>query len=204
MADYRKYDVNVTVLIHHKGGYCCAIRSIRSLESLTAWGILFTHSPSNMSLSSCLFFTLMKKHLRHVHIQCQNTTKKTMTCNFWYRVSTGLSSHVSILYIVRFYFNVVLWLFNWDYESVSPNRKLNQWNAIIHVFTKTPPTQGSQKVVRFMQNEPQFILYRAQRTNVNIVFFIPWHFSAHGPTDGDQGVFSFMHLLKFHQYRYLC
>jgi len=40
---------------------------------------------------------------------------------------------------------------------------------MIHVFTKTPPTQGSRKVVRFMQNEPQFILYRAQRmTNVNI------------------------------------
>ena len=37
----RKYDVNVTVIIHHKGGYWnCAIRIIRILESLTAWGIL--------------------------------------------------------------------------------------------------------------------------------------------------------------------
>jgi len=35
-------------------------------------------------------------------------------------------------------------------------------------FNKTLPTQGSQKVVRFMQNEPQFILYRVQRANVNI------------------------------------
>jgi len=38
----------------------------------------------------------------------------------------------------------------------------------MHVFTKTPHTQGSRKVARFMQNEPQFILYKAQRTNVNI------------------------------------
>mgnify|MGYP007091343061 CR=1 FL=1 len=79
---------------------------------------------------------------------------------------------------------LVLWLYNWDYESVSQKRKLNlkTWwicfsfkkvdrrSAIIHVFTKTPPTQGSQKVIRFMQNEPQFILYRAQRTNVNIIY----------------------------------
>jgi len=35
--DYRKYDVNVTVFIHHKGGYWNrAIRIIRILESLTA------------------------------------------------------------------------------------------------------------------------------------------------------------------------
>jgi len=38
--NYRKNDVNVTVIIHHKGGYWnCAIRIIRILESLTAWGI---------------------------------------------------------------------------------------------------------------------------------------------------------------------
>jgi len=37
VVDYRKYDVNVTVIIHHKGGYWnCAIRIIRILESLTA------------------------------------------------------------------------------------------------------------------------------------------------------------------------
>ena len=40
---------------------------------------------------------------------------------------------------------------------------------MIYVFTKTPPTQGSRKVVRFMQNEPQFILYRAQPKNVNVL-----------------------------------
>jgi len=64
-ADYRKYDENVTVIIHHKGGYWnCAIRIIRILESLTAWGILqITKSRSNMSLSLCLPFTLMKQHL---------------------------------------------------------------------------------------------------------------------------------------------
>jgi len=39
---------------------------------------------------------------------------------------------------------------------------------MITVFTKTPPTQASRKLVRFMQNETQFILYKAQRTNVNI------------------------------------
>jgi len=33
-------------------------------------------------------------------------------------------------------------------------------------------TQGSRKVVRFMQNELQFILYRAQRTNVNILIYL--------------------------------
>jgi len=29
------------------------------------------------------------------------------------------------------------------------------------------PLKGHGKVVRFMQNEPQFILYRAQRTNAS-------------------------------------
>ena len=48
---------------------------------------------------------------------------------------------------------------------------MKQQLDIIHVFTKTPPTQGSRKVVRFMQNDPQFILYRAQRTNVNIILW---------------------------------
>jgi len=31
------------------------------------------------------------------------------------------------------------------------------------------PTQRSRKVVRFMQNEPHIFMYRAQRTNVNIL-----------------------------------
>jgi len=36
-----EYDVNVTVIIHHKRGYWnCAIMIIKILESLTAWGIL--------------------------------------------------------------------------------------------------------------------------------------------------------------------
>ena len=47
-------------------------------------------------------------------------------------------------------------------------KKVDRQSAVIHVLTKTPPTQRSRNVVRFMQNEPQFILYRAQRTNVNI------------------------------------
>jgi len=45
---------------------------------------------------------------------------------------------------------------------------VDQRSAIIHVFTKAPPTQGSRTVVRFMQNEPQYIVYIDQRTNVNI------------------------------------
>ena len=47
-------------------------------------------------------------------------------------------------------------------------QKVDRRNAIIHVFTKTPPTQRSRKVVRFMQNESHLFLYRAQGTNVNI------------------------------------
>jgi len=40
-VDYWKYDINVTVIIHHKGGYWnCAIRIIWILERLTVWGIL--------------------------------------------------------------------------------------------------------------------------------------------------------------------
>jgi len=41
VAVYRKYDVDVAVIIHHKGGYWnSAIRIIRSLKGLTAWGML--------------------------------------------------------------------------------------------------------------------------------------------------------------------
>ena len=46
-------------------------------------------------------------------------------------------------------------------------KKVDRRSAIIHVFTKTPPTQRSLKVLRFMQNEPHLFVYRAQRTNVN-------------------------------------
>jgi len=34
-----------------------------------------------------LAFYVDEATLRHVHIQGQNTTKKTLTCNFWYRHS---------------------------------------------------------------------------------------------------------------------
>ena len=44
--------------------------------------ITLTHSVSNMSLSSCLLVYVDKATLRHVHIQCRNTTQKTMTSNF--------------------------------------------------------------------------------------------------------------------------
>ena len=60
-----------------------------------------------------------------------------------------------------------LWLFIWDYKSVSLNTELDSimwWiffsfkkvarqSAIIYVFTETPPTLRSRKVERFMQNE---------------------------------------------------
>ena len=60
-----------------------AIRII--LENLTAWGILLrTVGQICTSLYSCLLVTSMKQHLRHVHKQGRNTTKKTMTCNVWY------------------------------------------------------------------------------------------------------------------------
>jgi len=39
---------------------------------------------------------------------------------------------------------------------------------MVDAFTKTSPAQWSRKVVWLMQNEPHFMLYRAQRTNVNI------------------------------------
>ena len=96
--------------------------------------------------------------------------RATLACIYWVIFSC-------FSYISSFYF--ILSLSNWDYESVSPNRKLNliTWwisfsldrrSAIIHVFTETPPTQMSRKVVRFMQNEPHLFLYKAQLTNVNI------------------------------------
>ena len=43
-----------------------------------------TDSRSNMSLFRACFLRWWAT-LRHVHIQGQNTTKKTITCNFWYR-----------------------------------------------------------------------------------------------------------------------
>jgi len=85
-VDYRKYNVNVTVIIHHKGGYWnCAIRIIRILESLTAWGILLRTVKYESFFG--LAFYVDEATLRHVHIQGRNTTKKAITCNFWYRRS---------------------------------------------------------------------------------------------------------------------
>jgi len=74
-------------------------------------------------------------------------------------------------------FMLVLWVFNWDYESVSTNTKLNliTWwicfsfkkvdrrSAIIHVLPRLHPLKG--RTVH--ANWTAFIVYRAQRTNVN-------------------------------------
>jgi len=98
---------------HHKGGYgTCEIRLIRILESLTAWRILLrTVGRILVFLRAC--FSRWWATLRHVHIQCRNTTQNTMTCNYWYRhsqqlersqVYTGLSSHVSVPYLVYFHY----------------------------------------------------------------------------------------------------
>jgi len=51
------------------------------LESLTAR----TVGQIWVFLRAC--FCVYEATLRHVHIQGRNTTKKTMTCNFWYRHS---------------------------------------------------------------------------------------------------------------------
>ena len=65
------------------------------------------------------------------------------------RYLLGLSSHISIPYIVQFYFNVGTMIIQ-PRLQISQNRKLNliTWwicSAIIHVFTKTPPTQGHER-----------------------------------------------------------
>ena len=46
-------------------------------------------------------------------------------------------------------------------------------------FIKIPPTQMSRKVLRFVQNEPHFIVYIAQRTNVNITSWSLGNILAH-------------------------
>jgi len=48
-------------------------------------------------------------------------------------------------------------------------KKVDRRSTIIHVFTETPPTQRSGKVVWFMQNEQYIFVYRAQLMNVNII-----------------------------------
>ena len=94
---------------HHKGGYwTCEIRLIRILESLTIWIILLRIVGQIwVFLRAC--FLLWWATLRHVHIQGRNTTKMTMTCNFWYRhsqpvgrsqVYIKLSFHVSVTFLV--------------------------------------------------------------------------------------------------------
>ena len=98
---------------HHKGGHwTCGIRFIRILESLTAWGILLW-TVGQIWVFLCAWFFVGEATLSNVHIQGWNTTKKTMTCNFWYRhsqplgisqLSTELSSHGSVPYLVWFYF----------------------------------------------------------------------------------------------------
>ena len=100
----------------------------------------------------CVCFLRWWTTLRHVHIQGRNTTKKS-----------------------DLYFIYILSLSNWDYESVSSNRKLNliTWwicfsfkrvdgrRATIHVFTETPPTQRSRKVVQSMHNEQRLLFVQS-------------------------------------------
>ena len=149
-----------------------------------------TNSRSTMSLSSCLLFYVDEQHLDIYTYKVVTQQRRQWLATFDIAIHNRYKDRRYLGYLLMFQFRIqsnsilmlVLWLFNWDNESVSPNRKLNliTWwicfsfkkvdrrNAIIHAFTKTPPTQGSRKVVRFMQNKPHFSLYKAQRTNVNI------------------------------------
>jgi len=42
-------------------------------------------------------------------------------------------------------------------------KKVDRRSAIIHVFTKTPPTQRSRNVVMLMQNEPHLFCTELKR-----------------------------------------
>jgi len=54
----------MTVIIHHKEGYwICAIRIYQDFGKFNSLRNTFTNSRSNMSVSSCLLFMLMKQHL---------------------------------------------------------------------------------------------------------------------------------------------
>jgi len=73
---------------------------------------------------------------------------------------------LDIFQFTEFQFSQILFLFWYTLSTVSLNRKMNSnnamdlmflkksssMNAIIHVFTKTPPTQRQRKVVRFLKN----------------------------------------------------
>ena len=72
--------MNVTVIIHYKGGYWnCAIRIVRILDSLREYS--YGQSVKYESFFVLAFY-VDEAALRHVHIQGRNTTKKTMTCHF--------------------------------------------------------------------------------------------------------------------------
>ena len=62
----------------------CAIRIIRILESLTTWGkLLRTVGQIWVFLRAC-FLRWWNNTWTCAHTRWRNTTKKTMTCNFWY------------------------------------------------------------------------------------------------------------------------
>ena len=75
---------------HHKGGYwTCEINTFyKNFERFNSLKNTCTDSRSNIFLRAC--FLRWWATLRHVHIQGRNTTKKTMTCAFWYRHSQPL------------------------------------------------------------------------------------------------------------------
>jgi len=51
----------VTVIIHHKGGYWCN-KDYQDFGKFNSLRNTLTNSRSNMSLSLCLLFTLIKQH----------------------------------------------------------------------------------------------------------------------------------------------
>ena len=116
-----------------------------------------TNSQSNMSLSSCLLFTLMKQHLDMYTYKVGPQQRRRWLATFDIAIHNRYKDLRYLLgYLLMFQFHIksnsilmlVLWLYNWDYESVSPNRKLNliTWwicfsfkkvdrrSPIIHVF----------------------------------------------------------------------
>jgi len=133
-ADYRKYDV--TVIIHHKGGnWNCALRIIMILESLTAWGILLrTVGQIWVFLRACLLRwwsnTYTCAHTRSKHNKEDDDLQLLITPFITARKIAGIywvisSCFNSVYSPILFSYMLVPRLFNWVYESVSPNTKLN-------------------------------------------------------------------------------
>ena len=166
--DCRKYDVNVTVIVHHKALQELCNKDYQDYQDFgkfNSLGNTLTNSRSTMSLSSCMRFTLMKQHLDMYTYKVVTQQRRRWLVTFDIAMHNRSKDRRYLLgYLLMFQFRIlsnsismsVRWLYNSDYESVRPEIKLNliTWwicfsfkkvdrrKAIIHVCTKTPPTQG--------------------------------------------------------------